>query len=95
MKLLRRSSICETIPPWFRFAYMDIFVDEMVIAPIGIHLLVRLYRRIWEWSYRYKPSKFESRYLLRLIQAKQDAYRQGYEHGKRDASLMGCEHRET
>ena len=36
------------IPPWHRIAYRDFFRDCAVAYPIGLHIVVKLCRRVWE-----------------------------------------------
>lgn len=44
---------------WKRIAYYNIDEQCAIAYPIGIHLLARWIRRIYEWSFKYKKSKFE------------------------------------
>lgn len=46
-------------PKWHRVAYLKYNCAVTVLYPIGIHLLVRWKRRLWEWSLRYRPSRHE------------------------------------
>lgn len=57
---LRRLMAGEQVPRWYRVAYWDVPYQETVCCPVGLHLLVRLCRRLWEWSYAYRPSWMES-----------------------------------
>ena len=49
------------IPRFHRIAYRDIAMQWAVCFPIGLHFIVRFFRRVWEWSHRYRPSDFEKR----------------------------------
>ena len=65
------------IPPWHRIAYRDCAQLCAVAYPIGLHLVMRFFRRVWEWSYRYKPSRLERQFR----KARRDSYFVGYDHG--------------
>lgn len=57
--VIRRISEGDLIPSWYRVAYSDCTSMRFVCAPIGLHWIIRLGRRIWEWSLRYQPSRLE------------------------------------
>lgn len=65
------------IPPWHRIAYRDFFRDCAVAYPIGLHIVVKLCRRVWEWSYRYRPSRLEQM----LADIRKFSYREGHVDG--------------
>lgn len=73
MKVLLRQG--EIIPKTYRVAYYDFTGDFAICYPAGIHLLVRLARRIWEWSFKYNPSKLEMQM--------REQYKNGQLYGRR------------
>jgi hypothetical protein len=48
-----------TLPAGFCIAYYDPADDLYVALPLGIHWVARLWRRAWEWSLWYQPSRWE------------------------------------
>lgn len=60
-------------PAWYRVAYMDHNTRREIACPIGLHWIVRFFRRCWEWSLRYRASWFERAILV--------AWNQGYWSG--------------
>src|SRR5690606_18860978 len=50
----------DAIPWGYRIAYRDVLSWHAVAYPIGIHLIARLVRRVWELSFRYRPSALEN-----------------------------------
>lgn len=54
-----KISIYERIPRFRRVAYYDVVYGCAHVYPIGIHLLVMLFRRFYELTYFYNPSKLE------------------------------------
>lgn len=73
MKIYLRQG--EVIPSTHRVAYYDFLRDFAICYPVGIHLLVRLARRIWEWSFKYSPSKMEMKM--------REQYKNGQLYGRR------------
>ncbi len=71
--MIRRVNECERIPSWHRIAYYDVMRRQSVCLPIGLHLIARAIRRIWEWSHAYRPSRLEKM----LIEAKRKGQREG------------------
>jgi hypothetical protein len=49
----------ERMPPGYRTAYIDFCRQEDVCCPIGLHWIVRFFRRLWELSFYYNPSALE------------------------------------
>lgn len=47
------------IPLFYRVAYRDERTNVSYCYPIGIHLLVKYPRRLWFWSFRWRPSGME------------------------------------
>ena len=62
------------IPNWYRVAYHLPAELAAVCYPWGIHWIVRLHRRIWERSMRYKKSEYEN--MIRDVRLK--AYKEGF-----------------
>lgn len=58
-------------PRFYRVAYSC--WDHDVCYPLGIHLLVRAGRRIWEWSHHYRHSAFERRIRQAYLFGRQSA----------------------
>lgn len=67
----------EQTPAYYRIAWYDWFEYRGVAYPIGIHLMMKLLRRLWEWSHQYRPSKIE--YAVRF--SRSQGYNEGYEAG--------------
>ena len=44
---------------WYRVAYLSQSRAVSVCYPIGIHWVIRVGRRVWEWSLHYRPSRHE------------------------------------
>lgn len=61
---------------WYRVAYYLPYKDYYVLYPIGLHLIVRFVRRLWEWSFYYKLSKLESMLEERYETGRLDERRQ-------------------
>lgn len=76
------------IPPWHRIAYRDFVLDCAIAYPIGLHLVVKLCRRVWEWSYRYTPSRQDRLHSKSRIEGYRYGYDCGYEHGKDDGRKL-------
>lgn len=47
------------LPTGYRIAFYDLYSLRAVAYPIGLHLVAKFVRRIWEWSLRYRFSKME------------------------------------
>jgi len=75
------------IHPWYRISYLDYSLNRAVIAPIGIHLIVRLVHRIWEWSWMYKYSKHE----IMIDSASREMYNKGWKSGYREGIKAGAD----
>lgn len=58
----------ERLPRGYRIAYLDFMRGRAAAYPIGIHLIVRLARRLWEATFRYSPSRLEK--LMIKLRAK-------------------------
>ncbi len=69
----RRVMEGEQIPTGYRIAYRERIWGDTICYPIGVHLLARWVRRIWEQSFRYRPSKFEAI----LAEVAREAYKKG------------------
>ena len=76
------------IPPWHRIAYRDFGLDCAIAYPIGLHVVVKLCRRVWEWSYRYWPSRLEQLHSKARIEGYSYGYDRGYEQGKDDGRKL-------
>jgi hypothetical protein len=63
------------LPPWCRVAYRDESRNSSVAYLIGLHFIMRLLRRVWEWSWEYRTSAFETR----VEKLKQQAFNAGKE----------------
>jgi hypothetical protein len=57
----------EQIPRLYRIAYIDLCTQAAICYPIGWHLVMRLFRRIWEWSFVYSESRLETLVLEALV----------------------------
>lgn len=55
----KRRLMGECTPRFYRVAWFDFMRGYDVCYPIGIHLIARGIRRLWEWSHRYNESKLE------------------------------------
>jgi hypothetical protein len=94
MKLFSYRSPFDVGTPYHRTAYFDVVRRQDRTAIIGLHLIVRLCRRIWEWSYCYRESNLEN--LLndafckgscsrnREIEELRDNYDRGYRKGREE-----------
>ena len=74
MKLKKTVYEGEIRPKYYRASYANFSSFSYACYPIGLHLLFRLKRRIWEWSCRYNSSKYEQ------------AIRRAYMEGKREGA---------
>src|ERR1017187_9812205 len=62
VKITKSARLCGQPVPWgYRVAWYDSTGQAEVCYPIGIHLLYRLARRFWEWSFSYRQSAREDR----------------------------------
>lgn len=78
VKLVARVSLYEPDPGWWlRPAYHDLCRSHVVWHLFGVHWLVRLGRRIWEWTYICDPSRLEIKEL--------EAYERGRRDGRRES----------
>lgn len=71
-------------PKLYRLSYFDCERSRYVLYPIGIHWIVMVARRVWEWSFYSKPSKLEK--LVR--QAEDKAYNSGFNDGYENGYSM-------
>jgi hypothetical protein len=62
----------EIRPVGYRAAYANFASFSFACYPIGLHLIFRLKRRIWEWSCRYSPSKFEKMQRRAFMEGKRE-----------------------
>jgi len=62
-KVILKKAIEEgdCIPTGFRIAYLDFHYQVAVCFPIGVHLLVRWFVRLWRLTYYFKPDKWEKK----------------------------------
>lgn len=72
------------MPVGYRVAYLRYDTNTFVLCPIGLHLLVRWVRRVWEWSFQYRPSAFE-RAMDRI---RYEAFHSGCDRGERNLMRM-------
>ena len=70
----------DLLPAYYRVAYHDISRYVGVCYPIGIHWIVRGYRRVWEWSLNYRQSAYEREML--------ESYQKGKLDGKRELAEL-------
>ncbi len=68
----------ERIPFGFAVAYLDYASFTASAYPVGLHLIVKVARRLYFGLLRYKPTDWESR----EAQAHQAGYNQGYTAGR-------------
>lgn len=73
--------------PWwtrfYRIAYLNPNMRESVWYPVGLHLLVRWVNRLWNLSYHYTPSKWESQLKEAELKGFSAGMRVEREHQKR------------
>lgn len=81
----------ERMPRWYRMAYFSWSDRCYIVAPIGIHLLVRIKRRLWEWSFIYRPSRLE----VQMRAAVHTGYKAGYEDALKEIDKQINEHRSS
>lgn len=79
---VRRRCGDQMSPPGFRVAYFDLCRNEIICCPVGLHLVVMLFRRLWELSFWCKPSRME-RLMERVRQVAIREYIAG-RHGRID-----------
>jgi hypothetical protein len=69
----------EIIPTGYRIAWWDWSRNVSHAYPIGLHLVVALGRRLWEWSYRIvQPTALEQRIRRERHEAYEEGHRAGY-----------------
>jgi hypothetical protein len=64
------------MPRGYRVAYMDHMTRTDALYPIGIHLVVRFFRRLNEWSYHYRPSAMEKMVSKAVCNARWETQRE-------------------
>lgn len=89
IRFLKRCPEGSYLPTGYRFAYPEWPRRAAICAPIGLHLVVMLLRRAWEWSY-WRPgasardSELADAHSLGRQEAeadRQDAIRVAYDEG--------------
>lgn len=71
----------ECIPRFYRIAYLDLCSFCYTCYPIGIHLIARIVRRIWEWSFCYRSSRIERIVERAIAKERSESYQRGLAHG--------------
>jgi hypothetical protein len=59
LRLVHHVDRGQLVPVTHRVAYLDVYRGSAVALPVGLHWPVRWARRLWEWSFRYRPSALE------------------------------------
>ena len=54
--LLKHVGLYEECPKLYRAVKFDYMRNKYTVAPFGLHWPIRLLIRLWERSYRYKPT---------------------------------------
>jgi len=84
-----RIACGEMIPRGYSVAYWDHPRGGAVVFPFGVHYLVMLCRRVWQWSFWYRPSWIERlQDDLRIARDNAERWRVLWQSAEREASEL-------